>query len=219
MSNPLEFAPGFVSPLTDKEHATIGRIAILWGQIESCVDDLLPHISGLTTEQVEALQLYNKPMSQKVAFLKGSVPRYPHDRFKEPILNFCALIDETKVQRNHVFHGMWGWRGDTKKQRVFPAARKQSSPDAPLPASKLPGLEKKLCKCSRLGFDVFAQIELGQLTRHPLTRFFHHRDEPDGSIPQWLEQWSERNPWNSDDPDQIAPAGQLPRRSSLYPEK
>ncbi|MDC8755771.1 hypothetical protein OIK40_14065 [Erythrobacter sp. sf7] len=217
MKDPFEFQPGYVSPLTDKEHATIGRIAILWGQIENSVDDLLPHISGLTVAQLEALQLFGKPMNQKITFLKSSAKAFPHEPYKSQIIVLCTLVDETKSSRNHVFHGMWGWRGDEKTKRVFPAARKGENPEAPFPASKLPALEKKLCKCARLGHDLVCTLVLGQLERHRQSRFFHHGAE--GDVPEWLLQWSQRNPWPHDDPDQISPIGQLPRRPSLYPER
>ena len=48
MSDPLEFLAGYVSPLTDVEHATIGRIALLWGQADHFVEQLLPVVSELS---------------------------------------------------------------------------------------------------------------------------------------------------------------------------
>ena len=131
MTDPLEFFPGYVSPLTDKEHATIGRIALLWGQIEHFVDGLLPEISGLSREQLEALQVKEKPMASKVAFLKASAKRHNHGPTGQSVAEFCKLVEDTKTQRNHAFHGIWGWRGDDRTERVYPAAQKESDPQSP----------------------------------------------------------------------------------------
>lgn len=217
MTDPLEFSPGYVSPLTDKEHATIGRIALLWGQIEHFVDELLPEISGLSREQLEALQVKEKPMASKVSFLKASAKRHNHEPTSQSVAKFCGLVEDTKMQRNHIFHGIWGWRGDDRTERVYPAARKESDPHSPFAAEKLPGLEKKLCKCSRLGFDLVARVSYGQLQRPHPSRFFHHSSPAD---PQgWLMQWTKHNPWGGDGPDYIEKAGQLPRRYLPYPER
>lgn len=195
----------------------MGRIAILWGQIEHFVDELLPAVSGLTPDELEALQLSDKPMQAKVAFLKATAKRHSDKATAEETLQFCALIDETKVNRNHVFHGIWGWRGDDRSKSVFPAARKSSDLHSPFAAQKLPALEKKLCKCSRLGFDLVVRVSYGQSGRPHPSRFLHHGVQ--GDAPEWLHQWSERNPWDGDARDRIEKAGQLPRRLKLYPEK
>lgn len=217
MSDPLELLPGYVSPLTDKEHATLGRIAVLWGQIEHFVEELLPAATGLSRDDLEALQVTSKTIASKVDFLATASKRINDERLRNEVLNFCAIIHETKTQRNHVFHGMWGWRGDDRTKRVFPAARKESDPHAPFPASSLSTLEKKLCKCSRKGFDLLCRYVYGQSVRHHPSRFFHHGLP--GDAPEWLEQWTQHNPWGGEAPDYIEQAGQLPRRARLYPER
>lgn len=217
MSDPLEFLSGYVSPVTDKEHATIGRIAILWGQIEHFVEELLPHVTGLRWGELEALQITSKSISSKVDYLTAATARLTNTEYRNGVRAFCAIIHETKTQRNHIFHGMWGWRGDGRTQRVFAAARKKADPQAPFAASKLSALEKKLCRCSRMGFDLVVIHVLGQDGRPHPSRFFHHSVE--GDAPEWLMQWSARNPWAGDHPDRIEQAGQLPRLSRLYPER
>ena len=215
MTDLLEFLPGYVSPLTDEEHATIGRIALLWGQIEHFVEELLPAVTDLAHDELEALQINSKAIASKVAFLKAASRRISNAALRDEIVKFCTLIHDTKMQRNHIFHGMWGWRGDIRTKQVFPAARKQSDPHAPFPASKLSAIEKKLCKCARAGFNLFTRYH-GHLERPHPSRFFHHGAGSDA--PKWLLQWSERNPWDGD-PDRIEKVGQLPRRSALYPQE
>jgi hypothetical protein len=217
MSDPLEFLPGYVPPLTDKEHARIGRIAILWGHIEHFVEELLPHVTRLSREELAALQISSKTIASKVDFLTAASSRVADPDYRAGIKAFCSIIHETKGQRNHVFHGIWGWRGDDRRKRVFPAARKETDLHKPFPASGLPALERKLCKCSRMGFDLVITYAYGQRVRAGPSRFIHYNY--DGDAPQWLVQWSERNPWDCDDPDRIELEGQLPRLSKLHPER
>lgn len=216
MNDPLEYLPGYVSPLTDMEHATLGRIAILWGQIEHFVEELLPMVTGLSYEEMEALQINSKTISSKVDFLKTAVGRIKDEAIRTQIVEFCAIIHETKTQRNHIFHGIWGWRADERTKRVFPAAWKRSDPGAPFDYQKLPVLEKKLCKAARMGFNLFTRWHGERVPLHP-SRFVHHNAQNDPPI--WLLQWSKRNPWDDDSQDRIERAGQLPRRSSLFPQR
>ena len=215
--DPLEFLPGYMSPVRDKEHATIGRIAILWGQIEHFVELLLPFVTGLTNEELDALQISSKTIASKVDFLNTASARLPDEDARNELRAFCAIIHETKGQRNHVFHGMWGWRADNRIERVFPAAFKRSHPGSPFRASSLSALEKKLCKCSRMGFDLMVNRAMRRPERPHPSRFFHHNVED--AFEGWFARWSERNPWVGDDPDYIERAGQLPRRSTLYPQR
>jgi hypothetical protein len=215
--DPLEFLPGYMSPVTDKHHAIIGRIAILWGQVEHFVEQLLPTVTGLSEEELGVLQVSSKTIASKVDFLNAASKRIADEGVRKEIQAFCKIIHETKGQRNHVFHGMWGWRGDDRTKRVFAAAYKQSDKDAPFAASQLSRLEKKLCKCSRMGFDLFTRYVMKRPERPHPSRFFHHNTED--AFEGWLGQWSEHNPLDHDDPDRIEQAGQLPRRVRLYPER
>lgn len=214
--DPLEFVAGYVSPLTDKEHAQIGRIAILWGQVENFVDELLEHVSGMTRNELDALGVTDRPMGSKVAWLNAIKSRHPDESYRHHVSEFCAIIHETKTARNHVFHGIWGWRGDQRTKTVFPASRKASSPNQPFKATQLPALEKKLCKCSRMGLDLCAPI-WKSTSRPRLTRYVHHgaKEGAEG----WLTQWSARNRLDDAVLDQSAKAGQLLRLSVLLPRK
>lgn len=215
MSDPLEFIPGYVSPLSDRDHARIGRIAILWGQIEHFVEFLLPKVTGISWEELETVGIASKPIAAKVDFLNVARKRVKDEGLKRRIGEFCLLIHETKTPRNHVFHGIWGWRGDERTKSVFPAARKTSQPDQPFKASQLPALEKKLSKCSRMGSDLMMAF-YGESHRVKLMRFIHYGE---GGVPAWLQQWSERNPMDDAVLDRSCKAGQLPRLGAPYPRK
>jgi hypothetical protein len=155
----MQFDPeahaGYISPLTDSEHAALGRIAVLWGQIECMIDLILPAFCDMSQQDLEALGIYDKMMAAKVQFLKTVSKRRAHTAVHDMVLSFTTIIDSTKVARNHAFHSMWGWRLDNRKQTVEPCARRLKEPDKPFKPNDLPnwkrtsinalGSERTLC--------------------------------------------------------------------------
>ncbi|MEP0189187.1 MAG: hypothetical protein ABJP70_04100 [Erythrobacter sp.] len=216
MSDPLEFIPAYISPLTDAQHARIGRIAILWGQIEHLVEQILPRVCNLTWEELISIKVASKPIAAKVDLLNAAKERLADEPLKERVREFCTSINETKVARNHLFHGMWGWRGSSRAETVVPAARKTTNPEQPLSAERLPELEKKLCRASRLGEDLVNQLN-SELVRVKYTRYLHHDDTD--SFPEWLQRWSERNPLDDEEMDRNSKLGTLPHLKTPYPPK
>lgn len=214
--DPLEYFSGYVSPLTERQHATIGRIAVLWGQIEYFVDLLLVYVSGMSQAELDALGITSRTIAAKVDWLNVAKARHADESYRRELSDFCAIIHETKTSRNHVFHGIWGWRGDDRTKSVFPAARKAASPNQPFRATQLPALERKLCKCSRMGQDLCQPI-WGAPVRPRLTKFVHHGAK--GGAQEWLKQWSERNRLVDAALDPNAKAGQLLRLSAPLPQK
>jgi hypothetical protein len=206
----LEYVAGYVSPLTDVEHAQIGRIAILWGQIENYCDELLEDVSGLKWDELKTLGVTDKMIAAKADFLSKASIRIADVERQETLKSFCALIKETKQDRNHVFHGMWGWRGDKRSKTVVPAARKESNIKAPFPAKRLPELEKKLCRCSRLGSNLVNKLWGGPANIRT-TRYIHH----DADVAEdWLKEWSARNKCNV-----VGKEGELLRMKALLPTR
>lgn len=216
MYDPLEFVPGYISPLSDEQHAQIGRIAILWGQIEHFIEHMLPHVTGLSWDELKALGVATKPVGSKSDFLKAAAKRLSDIEMRTIVEGFCGLIDETKTARNHVFHGIWGWRGNKRQRNVVPAARKTATPENPFNASELPALEQRLCRCSRMGSDIMML-----LWQHPervkFTRFIHHGDAE--LAPEWIQQWSDRNPLEDNLLVDAGKAGQLPRLVKPFSHK
>ncbi len=214
-NDPLEYAAGYISPLTDREHARIGRIAVLWGQIEYCVDEVIEYVSGMRWHELEALGVTERTLANKVNFLLKIRHRSADKDYQLAIADFCSLLHETKTARNHLFHGMWGWRAYPRTKQMIPAARKASALNQPFKYTQLPALEKKLCKCSRMALDLCHPV-WNSSVRARLNRFVHHADNGDD---KWMMQWSERNPLDDEHLDRSATVGQLPRLRALFPRK
>lgn len=205
---------GWISPLTDKEHATLGRIAVLWGQIESCIDFILPAFCDLGREELDALGVYDKPMAAKVNFLEAVSSKRAAEAVNMKVRQFTKIIKDTKVQRNHAFHSMWGWRVDDRKKTVEPCARKLKNPEQGLRPAQLRKLERDLCECARHGKDLL-HIAMGEGPDYNPTRFFHGKSEPQ----EWFAQWITRNPAPLDNLDFGKTGGELPRLRDPHPER
>lgn len=214
MEKHFEFIPAYISPLTDKEHAAIGRVALLWGQIEYIIDDLICLFSGLSWDELTVHPGRLRHVSDKIQFLKDQAAENPPRPLVEKVLDFCELVDNSKSERNQVFHGIWGWRA--RRRVVFPAARQTRAPSQPFPASKLPWLERQLCRCSRMGADLCDEF-YEHKTLNTYSRFIHH-PEREGA-PDWLREWSERHPLDLKTLDRAAKKGELPRLDTLYPQR
>ena len=146
MSSDPVLPSGYISPLTDKQHATLGRIAVLWGQIESTIDFILPHFCDLSKEELSAIGVYDRPMAAKVQFLKTVSKARSAEAVHHKVIGFLTIIENTKVDRNHAFHSMWGWRVDSRKKSVEASARFQKTPEKGLTPTGLNKLERDLVK-------------------------------------------------------------------------
>jgi len=211
--NPENVA-GYISPLTDEQHAVLGRIAVLWGQIESAIDNILPAFCGLSADDLTALQVFDKPIAAKVALLKSASKAKSAPAVHEKVIKFATIIDDTKARRNHAFHSMWGWRLEPRTQTVVPCARYLKTPGQGLKASSLPKLEAELNKCARHGKDLL-HLVWGEGPDYNPSRHFHGPDAPQ----EWFGQWLERNPVYLHNLDCGTNSNQLPRLREPHSHK
>lgn len=210
-----ELHAGYISPLTEKDHARLGRIVILWGQTESMIDLILPAFCDLTQDEIAVLGIYDKPMAAKTMFLKTVSKSRAHKAVHDMVLKFVTIIENTKVERNHAFHSMWGWRVDDRKKSVEPCARYLKNPEKALTPSHLVRLEKELNKCARIGKNLL-HLSMGEGPDYNPARYFHGALE---APPQWFVQWLERNPVCLENLDCGPKGGQLPRLREPHSHK
>ncbi|MEO6716480.1 MAG: hypothetical protein ABIM50_04435 [Novosphingobium sp.] len=206
MNDPYEFVPPFISPLTHDQHAMLGRIAILWGQIDMVLDLMLEVSMGISPKQRRTL-IGEKPLGAKLDMLKAHIDDIQDADGQALALEFWDLANQTKTQRNRCFHGVWGLRCG-KANEVYPASTHFKDGGAPVKAEQLPPLEKKLCKTARIGMDAlrrFHEIFI-HLTEPGATRLFHG----EGEMPSWLAQWREQHPVDDHSLDHRHKPGMLP---------
>lgn len=204
MNDPYEFVPPFVSPLTHDQHARLGRIAILWGQIDMTLDQLLQIAINITGEQRITL-IGEKPIGAKLDMLSGNIKNIPNKEGQRLVREFLDLTNQTKTMRNRCFHGVWGFHCG-KPNKVTPAASHFKERENPVRVSQLPALEKKLCKTARTGWDAIMLIHQHDLNQRGCNRLFHGV----GDTPPWLSEWREQHPLGDHSLDRNWKRGRLP---------
>lgn len=203
MSNHLEFVPPFISPLTHDQHARLGRIAVLWGQIDMILDYMLDVALDLKPRQRMTL-IGEKPIGAKLDMLSNHFDDIKDQKARELARQFWDLAHQTKTIRNRCFHGVWGFRVG-KPHKVTAAATHFKSGADPVRSTQLPALEKKLCRTARVGMD--ALILLHEFNRKSgCNRLYHGPGDP----PEWLEEWREQHPLDDRSLDRRWKLGQLP---------
>lgn len=202
--NPLLSA--YVSPLTDEQHARLGRIAVLWGYADYFLDFFLQHAIGLTFAQHNAL-VRDKSFGAKLETLKNHLADVKDEETRDAIKMFRVALNNTKTKRNQAFHGAWGWRGIEGKSEPEICARHHTTPHNPAKASDLPKLEADLCSATALGMFAFTRLN-GAPPMKGATRFLHgNGSEP----PPEFEQWLTQHPLSAENLDCSWSEGELPR--------
>ena len=207
MNDPYEFVPPFVSPLTHDQHARLGRIAILWGQIDMMLDQLLELAMGITAKQRQTL-IGEKPIGTKLDMLKLHLDDIADTDGRALATEFWDLANQTKTQRNRCFHGVWGLRCG-KPNEVYPAATHFKDGGSPVKATQLPPLEKKLCRTARIGMRALQKVSpiFIQMQEPGAARLFHGKAN---DVPAWLPEWQGQHPMDDRSLDRRHKLGWLP---------
>jgi len=205
VNNPTQKdVPAFYSPLTHDQHAQLGRIAVLWGQIDMFMDSLLTYVVGISPELRKRL-LSDRPTGAKLDLLRDFLKDRPDGEPKKSISKFVKMAVGAKATRNQCFHGTWGYRILRKKKKVIAAAQHHKQPEQPFKVDDLPKLERKLCQISHQGMLAISAVngEDPPLGAQPL---FHG----DVSFEEWFSEWRTRHYEDRHTPGRNWKPGRLP---------
>jgi hypothetical protein len=186
VNNPTQRdVPAFYSPLTHEQHAQLGRIAILWGQIDMFVDNLLTAVLGIDPDL--RAQLFNeKQIAGKLDHLLKSAPNVSDMKARVAVIAFINSALALKSDRNRCFHGVWGFR--IVRKSVEAAAQHHRALENPFKAADLPRLERSLCQLSHQG--MLALNALGEMDLLTGAYPLFHGQMPDQ---EWLAEWTEQH--------------------------
>ena len=200
-----EHLPAFISPLTDTQHAQLGRIALLWGQLDFILDELLLNVLNLTMAQ-RSMFVGEKPMGPKLDLIKPQISTIQDADAKALVQQFYELLNDTKAKRNHAFHGVWGWRAIDKREQIVVCARHPKALHNPVTVKDLPKLEADLCRASNIGFRGLSILRAWDPPKG-VARFSHGQ----GQTPEWYLRWSAQHPLGDHNLDRNCKVGELPR--------
>lgn len=152
--------PAFQIPLSDKEVATIGLIAVVWGQIDMLLDEVLLFAHEIDVDQRRELLGDTKQIGSKLDLVARGLNRIHPKETRALLQGVLEKLQSLKRDRNSLFHGCWGFKFDRKtKDFTDRGTLYQPSPDNPLRPSRLSPLLTELTECSRLLNEVFCDLK------------------------------------------------------------
>lgn len=171
----------------------MGRIALLWGQADYILDELI----GVTLDLPKDLQaqfIGEKPIGPKLGIIQPHLPKIEKKEARDCARTFYSLLNNTKTKRNHVFHGIWGWRPNERAKKVEVCARHLQNLDNLVKVDDLSGLEAALCQVTNLGMRAVLLIK-GLPTTKGVIRCLHGKaDDPS----EWFVRWTQQRPLADD---------------------
>jgi hypothetical protein len=158
-SEPVPPTPGFEIPLSATSLAHLGLMAVLWGQIDHIIDNLIAHAYRIDYAQRRAL-VGEKPIGAKVDLLKSHIDGLPAEA-QENTRRFLELITATKQDRNAAFHGLWAIHLNKRTGVESVAALYGKSPNNPLTPDRFLPIIQQLAECSNIGCSAMF-VAIGQ---------------------------------------------------------
>lgn len=184
MPKVLLIDPTFAVPLNEQHLYDLGVIAVIWGQIDFILDEIVAHVHAFDREQRDRF-LTDKMMGTKVDMLASDYSRLPkklHPQAKDLV----ARINNLKPRRNAAFHGVWGWRLEKRSQTLTVAAHHPKSKNNPLKPIQLRGMLEEMIACSKVAGQLMADLQGLPFT--PAVKFCWGGDLASGGPPEWLKE-------------------------------
>jgi hypothetical protein len=137
-------ATPFEIPLNDGEMILMGKIAVLWGQIDESFNSVLRWVLRIEEEVFESL-LGTQLIASRLAHLKAAAPNAKRQEVRAKLLEVCELLTEVIPDRNAAMHGCWGrYVLDPTFTRFRIGIYNHQKPKVRFFAEQLPGLYTRL---------------------------------------------------------------------------
>lgn len=176
--------PAFQVPLTDDQLAEMGYIAVLWGQVDFIIDELLLFAFKIGADKRQVL-IGDKQLGSRVDLLANNLSAIRPKATKALVQRFCAVVRKSKNDRNTAFHGAWGWYIRGPNTPGDPAARTSKAPKTPFFPARFPALRAELTYASRIGWEAVCLLKDWSLNKGA-ARLTFGSAQKDGSPPSWL---------------------------------
>lgn len=139
-------SPVYELPIADDELLLVGRITLMWSQLDFQIDGILAALHRLDGEQLAAF--FGRIMiGGKVQAIKKAVHRAPSGSAQQALSAMCESINGCLEDRNLLTHGMWGWNWDEENVRWEPAATSHLIRTT-FSASELPDLHERIVEAA-----------------------------------------------------------------------
>ena len=163
----------------------MGRIAVLWGQVDFIIDELLLFAFKIDPGKRQIL-MGDKQIGSRVDLLANNLNAIRPKETKALVQRFCVVVRRIKTERNTAFHGAWGWHVKGPDLVGRPSARTSKSPKNLFYPDRFPGLRADLTYASRIGWEAVCHLKDWTLTVGAARLIWGGTPQKDGSPPAWL---------------------------------
>ncbi|HMG48826.1 MAG TPA: hypothetical protein VK614_15370 [Allosphingosinicella sp.] len=94
--------------MDDRALTLVGRITLIWAQIDFQIDGILMGLHGIDADQLESL-FGSSTVGRKITGVKRAVHRAANQDVRAALTAFCEATATCIADRNLMTHGMWGW--------------------------------------------------------------------------------------------------------------
>lgn len=176
-------APAYKIPLNDEELLLVGRITILWGQIEFFVDDIICAIHGIDREQLD-LFASGQMIGSRVNFIDKGIARIKSKALRDQANRVVKEIRRVGPDRNMLTHGIWGFHVNKARTQQRAGAHSKKRPKTPMFATQLVRLESDITDLTVQVANLWAALLELPYTYpiDPTPAFFFGEGPPPGKI-------------------------------------
>jgi hypothetical protein len=149
--------PLYAFPIDDAQLVILGRITIMWGHVDSAIDQIVDQIHRFRPFQAEIF-LPSTTVGTKVSIVKKSLSLVSDEEARLKISAALEALERLLPDRNHVTHGRWGWHVDLQTHETTPAAEWGRRRQQPFLGSELADLHNKIATAARLVDEAFYAV-------------------------------------------------------------
>ncbi len=149
-------SPVYRPPLAKLQLEIVGRITLVWSQIDGQVDVLVMHAYGLGYPQFDHL-FANKTITPKLEALRVAVEQWPDSEKKAKMFAMTSAVTACVPERNLITHGQWGWHWN-KETRMWDSCAWTRQKQRRFEADSLVDLHNRVVDASYLCDEVHHEI-------------------------------------------------------------
>jgi hypothetical protein len=140
MVNSVLSKPVYALPMKADGLAMIGKITLIWGQIDSQVDGILITLGKFNREQYDHLFGY-KTIGPKLQALRVFA-RVADEPIRGLVTDMCEAVSDCSAKRNLMTHGLWGWEYE-KEENLYHSCAWSRSKNKMFYLSEIEGLYER----------------------------------------------------------------------------
>ena len=120
--------PKFPLPLNDPGLILVGRIVLMWSQVEHFLDEIIALTYRVSTPNMRLL-VGERLTGGRVQVLKANTDMIQNVEARKEAKLLCSNLSDIRTDRNHIMHGMWGWYNpDHDKYEAAALSHKRAEP-------------------------------------------------------------------------------------------